>query len=960
MRLATRRTLCLRPLASDSMAKMLWIKRLVLLAALLSNQGIARSQCRVPSAEHFEAGPNLFTLAQEVDLGDAMAEVGLTDLRILAEGDAHLQQIATRLVQNTPLAQLPVRTFIIDIPETNAFVIPGGRVYISRNLLGVLNSDDEVAGILAHELGHLAAHQQAIRTSRLMKALGIKALGDRRDVFDKYAQIMENAWRKPSLAETPFWKEEKDQMEADRLGLAMQVGAGFAPQAQIRALDRVLETQGKTGNFFSNLIEFNPDQKRLGELVRNLPASCGVTETSNASFAAWRKSLLDLNAQQYAEALPIAQVRVKLQSLLRDDLRKIAFSSDGRYLLAQDEGGINVLTVDPFVLAFRIAAENVSDASFTPDSQEIVFLSSTKHVERWSVASQGRTGSTDLVNREGCLAELLSPDGRLVACHLRSGSLRLVEVATNSVLLEKKDFGIPWSLFDEDSARLAFSPDGRYFLALPPHGAERSVLFDLRLNATIALQGDLKKLRSEYFAFLDAEKVIMSPISPKIGTNVTASVVKFPTGEVLSMPVLPSGPLYGTANPDRVIVRPLGKFAAGAIEYATGNGITSKVAAMDFCGRYHAVERTSGELALYDEHNKAIAAVRLPADELSQFRSFAISPDMKWMAASARNRGGLWNLQSGEAVAQFLGFDGGYFDATDHLLADVPKFNDVERHVIDIGTNPLGTAKGPDVKGPLARQIGAYVVDMHSDDGSPLRFFNETGTFENLTLDVFDARNTKPLWSRHFKGEAPQLFFDSTSGQAVFLWTSTSDRVRHDPSLRSALGRAEDAARLEERNCSFSDLLVHASPNWGGVVIRAGLMVAEIVSLASGEQAGKPVTVNLVDRCNSLTTVAPIGTSVVMEDLRHRVLIFSPDAPSAEASEARLRVFGHLADVDQASRRFAVRKDAGRLVVYDGVSGEQISDLKFGAPLLAARFANKGHAIVVVTARQETFRFALP
>jgi hypothetical protein len=330
------------------------------------------------------------------------------------------------------------------------------------------------------------------------------------------------------------------------------------------------------------------------------------------------------------------------------------------------------------------------------------------------------------------------------------------------------------------------------------------------------------------------------------------------------------------------------------------------------------------------------------------------------MAASVRSRAALWSLPSGRTVARFVAFDGGYFDAQDHLLADVPKMNEVERHMEDISPNPLGSVKGLEIKDSLARQVGPYVAEMQSADGGPLHFVDETGTFEKLTLDIRDARTLKTLWSRRFEKEAPRFFFDAAAGKAIFLWSSTSDRVKRDPRLKNLLGLAGENARKDERNCSLSDLLLHTAGTWGQPVVKTGLLVAEIVDLASGAAAGEPVVVNLVDRCLGVKAAAVAGSSVVIEDTIQRVLVFAPGALTPEASQPRLRVFGHLADVDDARKRIAVSKEAGRLAVYDAASGDPITEFKFSAPLLATRFSDHGHRLFALTARQEAITLAVP
>ena len=77
-----------------------------------------------------------------------------------------------------------------------------------------------------------------------------------------------------------------------------------------------------------------------------------------------------------------------LEPALRGDVTHLRFSPDGKYVIAQDDSGINVLTREPFKTLFRIAAPEATNAQFTPDSQQIIFYNSDLRVERWSIAEQ--------------------------------------------------------------------------------------------------------------------------------------------------------------------------------------------------------------------------------------------------------------------------------------------------------------------------------------------------------------------------------------------------------------------------------------------------------------------------------------------------------------------------------------------------------------------------------------------
>ncbi len=919
--------------------------------AIAAQNTSLKSSCSVSVTAPPADSRNLFTLAQEQDLGDALAESQLLDLRVLAEADPRLQQIAERLVRNTPLAALQIRTFLIEMPEANAFVLPGGRVYVSRPLLALVQNEDELAGVLAHELGHLAAHQQAIAISRLLNAtMGVTSLGDRRDVFDKYSQLLENQWRKRSLAVSLADKEEKDQIEADRLGLAMQAAAGYDPGAQVRALDRVLQTNGKTGSFLSNLFNSAPNQKRLGELMKNLPPECAATHPApTPEFLAWRKQILDLNAPQLKEALPASKARVTLQLAIRNDLEQVHFSPDGRFVLALDDLGITVLSVEPFKTLFRISVENVADANFTPDSSEIAFVSAATHVERWNVPSQSRTSATDLVIPEACVHELLAPDGKVLACHQRSGVLRLLDVGSGVVMAEKKEYGVSekisalsdlYVLFggDSNAAEFAFSPDSRYFLAFPMRGAfSEPWAVDLKDNAEFKLQGDLKKVEHPRFVFLDANRLLVSPVGlgAAPGANVKAAIYSFPDGKALATPTIPYGPLFRATDPNYVIIRPYGKVAALAMNYTNGSGLSSRVPAIDTRNEFHVAERTNGELALYRNVKDVVAVERLPQAELRAVHSFAVSPDLHWLALSLLSRSALWNLQTGEALSQATRFDGSYFDGNGRLILDFSAFGDVPRHTMEIHLAQRNATRGADISARQARQHGRYIVEIQRE---------EKTASGGLTLYVKDAITLKEAWSKKFSGEAPTVFFNRYGENGVYLWSATSQRVENDAAFKAD---AKDAKRdVGAEACSFAELL-RPDSLFGGFSATS-YHVAESVSLATGDLIGQPVVVDMVDRCIGIKQALPLNGSIVVGDSRGRVLLFT-----GNSGAARLRFFGHLLDADAVRNRILVRKEAGRAVVYDAQSGAVVEDFHFASPIAAASFADGGKLLLAITGAQE-------
>jgi predicted Zn-dependent protease len=106
-------------------------------------------------------GARLATSSGEARVGaEEAAEVeqtiGLADAPALA---TYLDEIGQRLVASSPRVRtdFEYKFRIVDLPDPNAFALPGGIVYVSRGLLALLNGEDELANVVGHEIAHVAA-----------------------------------------------------------------------------------------------------------------------------------------------------------------------------------------------------------------------------------------------------------------------------------------------------------------------------------------------------------------------------------------------------------------------------------------------------------------------------------------------------------------------------------------------------------------------------------------------------------------------------------------------------------------------------------------------------------------------------------------------------------------------------------------------------------------------------------
>jgi len=181
---------------------------------------------------------------------------------------AYVTEIGEKLVATTSMAGQKFTFTVLDTPVVNAFSLPGGYVFVTRGLLGIVNNEAELAGVLGHEIGHITAKHAARRLRRaalaqlgagllqlLVGKLGNaeigKALGDVAGVGGLYYI------RRYS---------REQEFEADQLGTLSLARSGYDPAAMGSFLATLeLETE------FENTSAGRPPEDRIHTMFADHP-----------------------------------------------------------------------------------------------------------------------------------------------------------------------------------------------------------------------------------------------------------------------------------------------------------------------------------------------------------------------------------------------------------------------------------------------------------------------------------------------------------------------------------------------------------------------------------------------------------------------------------------------------------------------------------------------------------------
>ena len=906
--------------------------RLLAALAILAAATELRAQQGCPSGLVFSPPPadDIFSPQQEVWLGEA--EAAQIEPRFRLSRDpavtGYLQQIGDRLLAPFPPLGFKIQYALVDLSAANAFTLPGGRVYVSRKIVELARNEDELAGVLAHELGHAVTRQGAVdATLRFKRVLGVASLGDRKDIFNQYQQLLDRE-RGRLRAGHAEGLEEK----ADRAALVALAGAGYSLEGLPDLFDRVAGTQGKTGSWFSDLLGSTPpDSRRLRVMFKNvaaLPPECvhANPPQDQAGFKKWQAEVLTYDGWAHQEVLPGLLSKVALQPL-RSQLVRVQFSPDGRYLLAQDPAEVFVLSRDPLAIVLDIDAPEAGPAQFSPDSKWVVFVGRSLRVETWDIAGRLRLSLRDVGIPGGCLESRLAPDGRYLGCVTTKLDLILEDVGAGTEVFRQKArapvFGISafsqalyrlWLELGVDIVPMQFSPDGRYFVA---YGDETWAIA-LSSGERVRLGGALKTRLAGGFVFLAPDRALL--FAPRAAKS---RVVEFPSGRVLEEVPLAGAGWQPVTRGEYVLRRPSGRYAVAAFDPRTGRSVLqAKTPALDFYGQLFAGETENGELGIFDlSGNQPATGKALPAARLAGLQAFAVSPDMSRLAVSVANRSTVWDLKTGKQMGLEASFRGAYFASDGGLYADFPAQGENPRAIRRLDLSGQETRTVFQIDAPHAQQHGRYLVVTETDPRLGFAQFSR-----DVTRRVRDVVTGAELWHEHFE-DAPSLATEPSAGTMVLYWPANSRGAADE--LKQ---RAEEGQPL---------LAVEREP---------GDRFLEVVDAATGRRLSALV-IAAKDGPAVIDDVFAAGDWLVVSDgAENRVLLYS-----LKSGKEQGRFFGRDPVLSEDGRLVALRNELDHLYLYDAATSEERDEFVFSSPILLYRFSTDGKRLLAITSDQTAY-----
>lgn len=188
---------------------------------------------------------------REIDMGRKLAKRVQEELKRVEDQDVQqrVQTLGQRLVAFCDRQELAYHFAVVEDPEVNAFSLPGGYIFVNDGLIKKTKSDDELAGVLAHEIAHVTARHAVKRyeTSLGMQLLQLASLAAaRQGAATRGLSVAVQAAR---LAYA-----RQDELEADRLAVRYMKAAGFQAEAMLEFLNRLDELPGRQAHHLPRAI----------------------------------------------------------------------------------------------------------------------------------------------------------------------------------------------------------------------------------------------------------------------------------------------------------------------------------------------------------------------------------------------------------------------------------------------------------------------------------------------------------------------------------------------------------------------------------------------------------------------------------------------------------------------------------------------------------------------------------
>lgn len=190
------------------------------------------------------------------------------------------ETVGRKVAEVSPRKDMPIKFRILNIGEMNAVALPNGRIYVFRGMLETVDTEDELAAVLAHEVGHVAG-RHSLKQFRV--SLGISLLADLLNLNKRSRTIQSLAGVAAALYELGYSRQH--ERDADSYALRLALLAGYDPQGSVALFGKFVKSEGRPARWLIYLSTHPPSTERL-ERAKRANSDLGRIYPDLPAFAA--------------------------------------------------------------------------------------------------------------------------------------------------------------------------------------------------------------------------------------------------------------------------------------------------------------------------------------------------------------------------------------------------------------------------------------------------------------------------------------------------------------------------------------------------------------------------------------------------------------------------------------------------------------------------------------------------
>ena len=179
-----------------------------------------------------------YSTDKEVAMGRAIAEQVEKEYKFADDPliQKRVEDIGKRIAAVCDRKEIDYHFYVLEDDEVNAVSLPGGYVYVNKGLIDKIANDDELAGVIAHEVGHIVA-RHSIKKLQAMQGYSILRL---------LVAVSPGSAQVGNAADLAFLElltgySREDELLADQLGVRYEKLAGYDPRGMIHFLEKLQE-----------------------------------------------------------------------------------------------------------------------------------------------------------------------------------------------------------------------------------------------------------------------------------------------------------------------------------------------------------------------------------------------------------------------------------------------------------------------------------------------------------------------------------------------------------------------------------------------------------------------------------------------------------------------------------------------------------------------------------------------